>query len=859
MTMKKAEELPGVRDETDGQEVEMVTNELGMLSDAPEETDSRDKENREALEAAGLDPDEVIDKGQALIRRLLSEQLGTLCSPAGGIARHPVHKADRLNKGYSPESAQGSNPRRLSDELGLELAESVRVVLAIEPCLRVERAEFDRVVSELNELSEKPRIDVLHGDRAAREPLTGGDSLFVGVLGWNRCGLPSAVATANTPTGHPCSGAVATWSELGYPPALFLHRIGTAQCRDAELQDEMLEVDEYIRDHSHGVPAVVRMFSDGEEFSRLIRGALAPEPTDGREETLIRSPSDDELLTENLRRVEARIARDGALVREVLQPLDESSSEALGAASRRLDALYSELVETSQWVESAVRDSASLLTERLALALKGLDDAEVRFWRELTDLLDTPDDAWGESIAALLTAFSGRRSMLRSSLLRCREAATSKATGQRGDDEFFAAVRSFLDTDELNVETGWRDLIRRGPAKLQLVLAGADGGDPSAIRLRQRVWRLLDFVIVEDLASLGRQRCPDDLTELRTFHLLVVNSGEDRRFGAVWRALQEGVVPKPELCEAAFLRSDVDASARDLGVMLRVLLIAARNDAERDLAARHIAMASLWSVVAYNQAPWKVLETICRRIRVGESDRYGKAFFDAIHSRLRDAVRTGATEETREDLADLVLELFRFDFFVETGYFERIERLVEALPRTDDVMKNPRLRLFSLRRTHDDAPRKQPPRDRRAYNPLDDLPLGVHRYLAGEPSRIRQYIGHEDPRIADMAAGNVSRENLLKVLQDRRIHRIILHKILQRRDLFISTATIVAALKHPKCTKRFALDHLRSIPDDQARKLAWSHEVNSDVKSVASAQIHRRSSITQQPRTFGGHKRGFGA
>ena len=840
----------------------MTMNTLEKLNDISADGDRPDeeREDREMLEAAGLDPDEVIDKGQALVRRLLSEQLGALCSPAGGIARHPVHEADRPDPGARPKSAKDAPPCRLSDELKLNDAESVRVVLAIEPCLRVERAEFERVVRELNESSKERRVEVLHGGLAAAKRLNEGDSLFVGVLGWNRCGLPASATAANTPTGHPCSGAVATWSELGFPPALFLHRIGTAQYEDAEVQDEMLEVDEYIRDHSCGVPTVIRMFSDEEEFSRLVRGALEPasEKADARAETLTRSPTNDGSLIDELHRVEARVGRDGALIREVLRSLDESKGECLGAASRRLDALYSVLVETGQWVDKAVRSTPGLLTERLAVALGKLVDTEFEFWRELTHLRTAADEARAESIAALLTAFSGRRSLLRSSLLWCREAAISKAKGPRGNDGLFTVLRSFLDTDELSVETGWRNLVSRGPAELRLILARADKGSPDAIRLRERAWRLLDLVIVEDLASLGRQRCPQDLTQLRNFHLLVTSSGEDRRFAAAWRALEEGIVPKPELCEAAFLSSDVDASAQDLGVMLRVLLIATQNDAERDLATRHIAMASLWSIVAYNQVPWKVLETICRRIRVGESDRYGKAFFDAVHSRLRDAVRAEVGAEARADLEALVLELFRFDFFVETGYFDRIERLVNKLSRSDGATQDIELQLLELRRSRDGAQQETSPGERRNRNPPNDLPLGVHRYLAGEPSHLLRYIGHEDPRIADVACVHVGRKNILRVLRERRIHRIIMHKILQRRELFVSPPTVVAALNHPKCTRRFAMDHLASVPADQIRKLAWSHEVNLDVKSLASALIHKRTVVAQQPRTFGG-QRSFGA
>jgi len=803
-------------------------------------------DDRAILEAARLDPDEVIDTGQALIRNLVTAQLATLSSPAGGLAHCQVDPpaTDAANLTEDLEEAYATRAAPLLDQLNLNHTGPIQVLLSMEPCLRVEQAEFERVIKELNQAQRQRPITLLEPGSTATGQMPEGTSLFIGVLGWNSCGLPKPEVIAGSPTGHPCSGAVVAWERLGHPPALFLHRLGTHHYEDTDLQDQMVKVDEYIHDQSQSAPTVVQTFCDEEDFSRLLHSALSRNSDDRGEKPLACS-AEEEGLSQRLRFVEAAIRGDSELILTVLQPSDTPSGIRLDAAGRRLDALYTKLGQATQWLEP-FSTSSSCPDPRVAVALQRLGKMESEFWDRLTNLPEAGRDSLSEPLSALITAFSGRRSLLRSQLLAYQQGALTQTQRRTNDNDFQGSLSQFLEADDLNLQAAWKRLIRCDPSSLCLELPRADKNSPRSLRLRTRAWHLLDLVVVEDLAELSIQHRPEDLTSLRILHLLVANCGEDRRFVAAWQALNENLLPRPELCEAAFLRCGVYATADDIGVMLRVLLVTTRDKGHRELAVQHISMASLWCLVAYNHAPWKALETICHRIQVGESESYGKAFFDSIHSRLREEITTLSSSDPDNYFVSLILALFRFDFFVQTSYFERIERLLRPLMSRGSATANLKKKLLKLRRDRgnsedrEDGEGKSAVAERRPSSRLD-LPLGVHRYLAADPDRIHIYISFRDPRIAGEALKHVSLGNILKVLGHRSIHQLILHKILQRRDLFRNPAVTLAALNHPKCLRRFAQENLGKVPPMQVRKLAWSHQINPVVRALASAWVRRHT------------------
>ena len=285
------------------------------------------------------------------------------------------------------------------------------------------------------------------------------------------------------------------------------------------------------------------------------------------------------------------------------------------------------------------------------------------------------------------------------------------------------------------------------------------------------------------------------------------------------------------------------------GVAIRGLLVAHHDESVRERAATAAPLDALWRVLAYPHSPIVSLLVIAEVVATSADDDLQKVFYDCVKSRLVTSIAEAEGPEVLNDLARFVLLFFRFDFFIQTRYFEQLESMLQlfrAQARRFDAADD----TWSIDTLDRDFQRLEVARHR-AGSPeasapsaatLSRLPLALQRHLAREGCYLTHFACHPNPLIAREVVHYLHGDNLGRFLDLPELNRQMLEEALRRIDLTGRRERILQALVHPKCPMIFAGRHLPQLGRTDLNRIIQSRSTHAEVKRRAMMQV-----MKQQP------------
>ncbi|MEM8931756.1 MAG: hypothetical protein AAGE94_11320 [Acidobacteriota bacterium] len=371
---------------------------------------------------------------------------------------------------------------------------------------------------------------------------------------------------------------------------------------------------------------------------------------------------------------------------------------------------------------------------------------------------------------------------------------------------------------------------------------------PHRERLLEGLWAVADLVLAEDPAR--RRGVADEESASSLVAILKSDPLVGGRFGVLRALLADGDPDvSPEMLRSRLQQADHVCSANDLETVWRALLVAHPTERIRRRSAAAAPLDALWRVLAYPHSPVRSLLVIAEVVAESRDDDLHKVFYDCVKSRLVTSIAESDGPDELELLARFVLLFFRFDFFIQTRYFEQLETMLQlfrAQARRFDVTVG----TWSVDELDRDFQKLEVARHR-AGSPeasapsaatLSRLPLALQRHLAREGCYLTHFACHANPLIAREVVHYLHGENLGRFLELPELNRQMLEEALRRIDLTGRRERILQALVHPKCPMIFAGRHLPQLGRTDLNRIIQSRSTHAEVKRRAMLQV-----MKQQP------------
>ncbi|MEM7350653.1 MAG: hypothetical protein AAF657_07590 [Acidobacteriota bacterium] len=548
-----------------------------------------------------------------------------------------------------------------------------------------------------------------------------------------------------------------------------------------------------------------------------------------------------------------KLAVQTAKVREALsRPNSELDVSDLEGMSTAIDATYSILNKYCSSFSNLDREWPSEFFQELATSTQRMTQEEAELWQTLRKSYVSGTFSAGKArkLEAIVQTASRRRSrpvvILDKLEQRCRALAGDNGSEvavepSAVDKDLIKKIEALIRADALDSEIALTELLlNRKTSFLEYITAHSS--DERHGPLLGKLWETADLALLDDLYSIrGRQRA----NEAKIYDALTGETVKDPRFRIIVKALQQTSPLTDESLAADFQHLGVRASAADLQIVWRCLVLGHRDVAVRHAAAMKMAPSSMWQAVSLPNVPVASLYAIGERVKKSGNEDAEKIFFDCIRAQLDQAVETFRTREEVSILTKLIMVLLDFPFLVETGYFERFDDILRKfLERSQkagvkvDYFESLRKTLEETRKTADKTPSKPPAG-------IKKLPLTIQRRLAGEARYVYWFVSHPDQRIACETLRHVGLMNVERVLRLREVNSSVLNALLKKPELFTRSAPLVAALNHPKCTQNFASRYLATMARSrqglqELQKIANNPSANPVVRSAAKRMTARR-------------------
>lgn len=562
-------------------------------------------------------------------------------------------------------------------------------------------------------------------------------------------------------------------------------------------------------------------------------------------------------VEDSVERMRRQTSLAGGLLQTSASGLDGAAADSLASA---VDEAYSVLNKFCAAYSSIDRDWSPQFFARLAEAAATLRREEGNLWRRLRERsgeAGLPANI-DRRLGALAQAASRRRSrsvvLLEKLEERCRtlaEGSEPKAPAPRRDLEkdLLDAIDAFVKADDLDEETRLTELLlHHKKGLLAYVAERANDGERHA-RLMKKLWESADLALLDDLYSIRGHRRRD---EARIFDVMVRPEVAHSRFQVVRDLLDAEERPDEVALGRRFEALGAKATAQDLQVVWRCLILGHADEKMRQVSAAKLSPHSMWRVVSHPSIPINAIHALGERMSKSEGDDAKKIYFDCTRSRIEQAVESFRTREELETLTKLILLYLNFSFLVETGYFERFDDLLgkflghaQSMGMQIDYFENLRRTLEKARVDAGEKGPAKPPAG------IKSLPLTIQRRLAGESRYIYWFVTHPDPRIACETLRHIGLVHVERVLRLREINSSVLLAILRRSELFTRSQAILAALNHPKCTQEFANKYVptlaRSRQSRQAlEKVAQNPSASPVVRSTAKRALENVAKRTRR-------------
>jgi hypothetical protein len=372
------------------------------------------------------------------------------------------------------------------------------------------------------------------------------------------------------------------------------------------------------------------------------------------------------------------------------------------------------------------------------------------------------------------------------------------------------------------------------------VLIGELRRDPDSRSelLAQKLWTMIDLVVLEDSGSAegGFPR----LKENGLVEALRGHPGVGRKYQTVLALLERASLPEAGSVRQVATGLSIELEERDIQLIWLALLVLHSDDKVCDFCAKKLDFDQIWRPISYPKVPIRVILHIQRRVRASSADDLKKIFFDCVRGRLLMAVGEASTRSEMEELKQVIFEFFRYDFFVQTEYFERLnELLTRFLRRAEqfeletssfrEIMK----RLDTLRVEKNNPGATLP-------EGIGQVPRAIQRRLAREGLYLDFFVLHPDDRIARETAPHIKETHLERVLLYKNINSSLFGDLLRRPEVAANRSLLLRGLHHPKSELRFAGQNLGRLGLQELERLSRDHGARREVRQRAEEMLRQR-------------------
>jgi hypothetical protein len=351
-------------------------------------------------------------------------------------------------------------------------------------------------------------------------------------------------------------------------------------------------------------------------------------------------------------------------------------------------------------------------------------------------------------------------------------------------------------------------------------------------RLIYRLWQMADFVLIEDSTTAKNRE---------VFSLLANDDKKGNYFKVIDRFLTKDLDPNRAEIENQFAQYNIKPEGADINIVLKSLLISHQNPKVRAEIIQNIEFKNLWYIIAYSNTPLTVLGDIAEFLSQGKRDEDRmKVFFDLTLLNLLNHVYGTKDSAKLSRLKFLIQVFYKFDFFVETEYFSRLNDLsmrfaAKAKKYNIDIeiIEDAKKKL-----DEDSRKRKKPPKT--IPKCLHELPLAIQRKLAREGHHIEYFVIHSNNFIASEANRYINTGNIDRFLAYPNINGTLMKMLLHRGELFGKKSTLYAAIAHRKCTHEFAMNHYQQLTGEERQSLANNIDINPTVREFIKSRLQKK-------------------
>jgi len=357
------------------------------------------------------------------------------------------------------------------------------------------------------------------------------------------------------------------------------------------------------------------------------------------------------------------------------------------------------------------------------------------------------------------------------------------------------------------------------------------GDDEWHQRLISHLWQLADFVLIEDRTAAKNRE---------VFPILANDDKKGNYFKVINRFLTKNLYPNRAEIENQFARYNIKPEDSDITIVLKSLLIAHQNRKVRADIIQNIEFKNLWYIIAYSSRPLTVLGDIAEFLSQGERDEDRmKVFFDLTLLCLHNDIFSAKKHTPLSQVKYLIQVFYKFDFFVEPGYFSRLNDLsmrfaakAKKFNIDIEIIEDAKKKL-----DEDSRKRKKPPKTIPKY--MHELPLAVQRKLAREGHHIEYFVIHNNPFIASEANRYINTGNIDRFLAYPNINGTLMNMLLRREELFRKRSTVYAAMAHRKCTREFAMNHYHQLTTEQLKQLL-NKDINPSAREFIKSILQKK-------------------
>lgn len=415
----------------------------------------------------------------------------------------------------------------------------------------------------------------------------------------------------------------------------------------------------------------------------------------------------------------------------------------------------------------------------------------------------------------------------------------------------FERIDKLIEADDFTEEIAFIELFLNEREPLIDFISNGEQ-DSRYEKLTSRLWKLADFVLLDDLIVRKEKKYHSAMV----FQALSMFPENKKLFSTVLTLLVDKVIKSDvNLILESFQKYKIEITQRDLIIASKCLLVYHTNRGFRKSLIKHIGMNELWELISYYKTPLSVVQEICEHLyllKINSTEKEGesenpddsmKVFFDLVQKRLISLISTADIDTPLFQIRLMVIIFYKFDFFVEQGYFERLEEL--RLSLISKAKKFPNVLTDDL----EDATKIiKKERENKGVRPVrvprgvSKLPLPIQRRLAKDGLYIPHFINHSHHLIALETFRFINLNNIEAVLTSRGINSVLLSSLLEKEELFRKRHVVNLALNHPKCISRFALKYKHVLNNTELTKIANNPNANPEIRNYIKNSLRSRSS-----------------